>query len=133
MEVLIELLLEVLGESLLQLVLQALAEAGLHVVRRPHRDDEPARPALRTLGYALGGALIGGLSLLALPDLMVPRPGARIANLVFSPVLAGMAMVALGHWRSPHGHPPALLNRFVYGYVFAFSLALVRLLAASVG
>lgn len=61
---------------------------------------------------------------------MVHRPGARVASLAFSPLLAGFAMVALGLWRSRRGHAPATLNRFVYGYVFAFSLGLVRLLGA---
>jgi hypothetical protein len=117
-------LLEVLGEFLLQVFGEALVELGLHSLAEPFR--KPPDPWLAALGYALFGAIAGGLSLLVLPQHLTPAGVARVANLVLTPIAVGGCMVALGAWRSKRGEPVLRIDRFSYGYLFALALALVR-------
>jgi hypothetical protein len=120
----LEFLLEFIGEFLVQVVVEALVELGLHSVAEPFR--QPPNPWLAALGYALFGAALGGLSLWALPAYLTPPGAARVANLVLTPIAVGACMVALGAWRAQRGEPLLRIDRFSYGYLFAFSLALVR-------
>lgn len=50
----------------------------------------------------------------------------RLANLVFTPIVVGLLMAALGAWRAWHGQIILRIDRFSYGFLFALSLALVR-------
>ena len=40
-------------------------------------------------------------------------------------------MVAMGHWRARRGDEVLRINRFVYGFLFAAALALVRYVFAA--
>ena len=119
----IEAIVEILGELLLQLVLEVLAEVGLHAVREPLRARP--NPALAATGYLLFGLAAGALSLLVAPHSFV-HGDARLLNLVLAPLLAGLAMRALGAWRTRRGQAVVRLDRFLYGYLFAVALAIVR-------
>lgn len=124
----LEFLFEVFGEFLFQILLEALAEAGLHALSDPLR--KPPNPWLAALGYLLLGTLVGGVSVLVFPHNMVPVPW-RISNLLVTPVAAGVMMSALGAWRERRGQDRIRIDRFSYGYLFAFGLALVRFYAGN--
>ena len=124
MEFIVELILELFGEVLLQIVFEALAEAGLHVVRRS--DRPPAHPALLAFGYALLGLIAGAVSLWVLPHSLMHTRNGRIACLLLAPVASGLAMGLLGAWRQRRGQAVVGLDRFAYGYLFALGMALVR-------
>jgi hypothetical protein len=130
-EFIIELLLEFFGELLLQVVMQSLAEAGLHLLRRP--DDHPAPPSvwLLALGYALLGAVVGGLSLLLFSHSFMHTPLARLGNLALAPIAGGLSMALIGAWRQRRGQGLLALDRFSYGALFGLCLALVRYVWAS--
>ncbi len=119
----LEAILEFLGEFLLQLLVEALVELGAHWLRNPIR--RPIHPWLAALAYVLLGAGLGGLSLQIFPANFVHGPW-RVANLVLTPIAAGLAMCLAGHWRARRGHAVLRIDRFAYGYLFALSLALVR-------
>lgn len=119
----LELVLEILGEFLLQVVGEALLELGFHSLAEPFR--KPPNPWLAALGYALFGAVFGGLSLLAFPTNLVPQPW-RLVNLVITPLAVGGIMVLMGAWRAKRGQPLLRIDRFSYGYLFALSLAFMR-------
>jgi hypothetical protein len=125
MEFIIEVLLELFGELLLQVVMQALAEAGLHAVRRPGERPPPS-PWLLVLGYGLLGLVVGGLSLLLFPHSLLHSRPARLVGLGLTPVASGLAMALLGAWRLRRGQPQLAMDRFAYGYLFALVVALVR-------
>ena len=118
----LELIFQFFGEILLQIFLEVLVELGLHSTGRSRR---PVNPWLAAVGYAVLGALLGGLSLWVMPELLIPEPG-RVLNLVIAPILVGLMMVGLGAWRARRGDPVLRIDRFVYGYLFALALALVR-------
>lgn len=123
-------LLQFLGELLLQLVLEALVEMGARGVSSiyPSARASPSRlhPALAGFGYAALGAALGALSLYFFPRSLVHAGWLRILTLVVVPVLAGLAMNALGNWRLRHDQNIIRLDRFGYAYLFAFALAAVR-------
>lgn len=120
----LEFLFELIGELLLQIVVEILVELGLRPLSstREHRPN----PWLAALGYALFGALAGGVSLWLLPELLVRDETWRIVNLIFTPVLAGLAMALLGTWRARRGQVQLRIDRFSYAYLFALCMALVR-------
>ena len=119
----LELVLEVLGEFLLQVVGEAFLELGFHSLAEPFR--KPPNPWPAALGYALFGAIFGGLSLLVFPTNLVPQPW-RLVNLVVTPLAVGGIMVLMGAWRAKRGQPVLRIDRFSYGYLFALSLAFIR-------
>jgi hypothetical protein len=127
-EELLVLLLELCGEGVLQLTFSALSEAGLHVVRNPEKAKSAGKPSawLLVLGYALLGALAGGLSLLIFHNSFIHHPAARLANLVLSPVAGGLGMALLGAWRRRRGQDTIELDRFAYGFLFALAMSMVR-------
>ncbi len=119
----IELLLEIVGEFVLQVIGEALLELGLHSLAVPFQ--RAPNPWLAAFGYALLGAMVGGLSLLVFPSHFVPPPW-RMLNLLATPVAVGGVMALLGAWRSRRGDSVLRIDRFAYGYLFALSVALVR-------
>ncbi len=119
----LEAILELLGEFILQAVLEGLLEMGFHSVAEPFRI--PPKPWLAALGYFTFGAVLGALSLWMLPAHLTPPPW-RIANLIATPLAVGALMAILGRWRARRGDPLFRIDRFFYGYLFAFSFALVR-------
>ena len=124
----LEAVFEVLGELLLQAVGEALVEIGLHSMAAPFR--RPPNPWLAALGYAIFGAILGGVSVLVFPHHFVPPPW-RVLNLLLTPLLVGVFMAGMGAWRARRGQPTLLIDRFMYGYLFALPFGLVRFLAAS--
>jgi hypothetical protein len=84
------------------------------------------RPWLAAIGYALFGAIAGGLSLWLVPDLFIERGWTRWLNLLLTPLIAGAAMDAIGAWRRHRDMGVIRLDSFSYGYCFALAMAAVR-------
>lgn len=119
----LEFIIELIGEFVLQVIGEALVEIGFHALAAPFR--RPPNPWLAGIGYALLGATLGGISLLAFPDNLVPGAW-RVANLVATPIAVGAVMALLGAWRARRGQQVLRIDRFAYGYLFALFIALVR-------
>ena len=130
MEEIFEVVLQFIFELMLQLIFEVFSEMGLHsldaVFERPVR-----HPWLASLGYFLLGAAAGGISLLAIRTSLIHHPSARLVNLFLTPVLAGLVMFSIGRWRQKQGRELVRLDRFGYGFLFAFGMALVRFLYAT--
>lgn len=124
----LEAILQFFAELLLQLVFEILAEFGLRSLSEPFR--KPPNPWVAALGYAIFGATAGGISLYVLPDSLIHGETWRLANLIVTPVMAGLAMAALGAWRSRRGQQTIRIDRFSYGYLFALCMAVVRFFLA---
>ncbi len=122
----LEVLFEIFGELLLQLAIEALAQAGVHLVRHPDRPAREHNPWLIAVGYLLFGLVCGAISLWPFPDYLIRSQAGRVAYLALGPVAAGAAVAAIGLWRSKRGVPRYGIDRFAYGYLFALSFALLR-------
>lgn len=53
-------------------------------------------------------------------------PMAILADLILTPIAAGAVMAALGAGRRRRDQELIRLNRFPYGFLFAFAMAVVR-------
>lgn len=116
-------ILEILFEFLFQVLIEIAVEIGLHNRKGLRRE---LHPVVSVLGYAVAGAVLGGLSLVVFPQLFLSHPYAQFAHLAVTPVLAGVVMGLLGAWRARRGSELVRLDRFAYGYVFALAFALAR-------
>jgi hypothetical protein len=119
-----EIIFYVFGELLLQLVVEALVELGLHSVKEPFK--RPPNPWVAALGYLILGAILGALTLVIMPDHLMPVGMWRVLNLLLSPILLGLIMAAIGTWRLRRKQTVFRIDKFSYGYLFALALAMVR-------
>ena len=120
----LEFMLQIFGEFFLQIAIEILVELGFHSLKEPFR--HPANPWLAVLGYALLGGILGGISLLFVGHHFIASDSLRLVNLLLSPVTAGLLMVTFGEWRTRRGESLFSIDKFLCGYIFALSLALVR-------
>jgi hypothetical protein len=63
---------------------------------------------------------------LALPQPPFHGDTMRLLDLAVTPVMASLAMAALGAWRAKRGQQIFRIDSFSYGYLFALGMALVR-------
>jgi hypothetical protein len=119
----LEFIFELLGEFLLQVVSEVLIEIGFHSLAEPFR--RPPNPWFAAIGYVLFGAILGGISLLAFPNNLVPGAW-RVANPIATPIAVGGVMAVMGAWRARRDQQLLRIDRFAYGYLLALSIALVR-------
>lgn len=124
MEFIFEIALQFLGEILLQILFEALAELGLHSLKDIWR--KPLHPVFSTIGFALWGAIAGGISLLIFPHSPITNPLYRKLNLLITPVIAGAVMALVGRRRDGTGQSRSGLDRFGFAFMFAFTMAIVR-------
>ena len=116
-------LVEILFEFVLQFVLEVLVEIGAHKAKR---DRAPVNPVLALVAYLGIGGLLGGMSYLFFPQQLISHPYAHVANLIITPIAVGLALGAVGAWRSRQGSELVRLDKFAYGYAFALAFALTR-------
>ncbi len=124
-----EIIFELLAELLLQLFGELLLEIGLHALVEPFRKQP--HPWLSAFAYTVFGAAAGGLTLLFVPAHFVHALPLRLLNLLLTPLAAGLLMAQVGAWRQRRGQELLRLDHFGYGFLFAFSLALVRFFFAA--
>jgi hypothetical protein len=123
-----EFLFEFLAEALLQMLFEAVAELGCRSLRFTF--ERQRYPLLSALGILLSGAVAGGVSIWPFPHSFIANPAYRLVNLLVTPLIAGALMALIGKFRERHGQFLVALDRFNYAFVFAFSMALVRLIFA---
>jgi hypothetical protein len=126
--VILEVIIELFGELVLQLIGQLLAALGEHTVAA-HRTAGPRSRALSILGHIMFGGIVGALSLLVVQHSLIDDPTARVVSLFASPIAAGAVTAAIGWLLRRNDRATVPLERFGYGFLFAFSFALVRFLA----
>ena len=125
MDVIFEILIQFVEELLLQIAVNALFEVGLRRVG-PALKREPGNPAFAALGYILLGVATGGISLLIFPRHMIQVQWLKLLSLAAVPAASGMAMSLVGRLRRRQGKELIRLDSFMYGFVFALAMTLVR-------
>jgi len=123
-----EFLLQIFLEFLLQVVGGVITDVVLHALSRFIRSSRTLN-ALVTLILYLGlGLFVGWLSILILPEAFVRSSNLHGISLLITPVLAGFTMSALGWIRLRQRKTLIRLETFSCGFIFAFGMALIRLL-----
>lgn len=126
MEIIAEIFLGFIVEVLIPLVAEFSFEALVYCIGEPFKSRERRNAVLTGIGYFLIGLILGGISLLIFPQSFVRSERFHGINLLITPLVSGFVMAALGRWRERHGKPVLRLDSFVFGFVFAFAMALVR-------
>ena len=126
MEFILEFLFSLFFEFALEFFGQLLIEFGLRSLGEPFVERERRNPIFAAVGYFLLGLILGGLSLLIFPQSFVRSQRLHGISLLITPVLAGLGMAAVGRLRVKRGQTLLRLDSFVYGFIFAFAMALVR-------
>lgn len=119
-------ILEFLGEVILQVVCEMIVSFFTNALADPLRPASERTPFLSFVAFMLFGLILGGISLLVFPHYFITAPYLRLPNLFGSSLLAGLAIAEIGKWKQKHGKPVGRLDSFSYGFVFTFSLALIR-------
>jgi hypothetical protein len=119
-------IIQFIGEVLLQTSFEFIAELIVRSVKEPFRRPERAPPVLAAIWYGMFGVIAGAISLWIMPDLLISAQWLRVANLLLSPMVAGLLMERLGAWRRGRDQETIRLDTFAFGFVFAFTMALVR-------
>lgn len=128
MEVIFEIIFYLVGELLLTVLGEALVEAGFHSFSEAPNTRTSRRILIGCL-YALGGLVLGVLSLKIIPLLIVGGTAVGIAYFVFAPILAGLSL-CLVNWLMNYGiddrAPFFQAKKFIYGVLFALVFSLTR-------
>jgi len=123
-----EFLLEILLEFLLQIVSEIFVDVILHVASRYSWARETLNALLTGAMYFGLGLFIGLFSIWIFPEAFVRSSTLHGISLLITPVLAGFTMAAIGWIRVRQGNLLIRLESFTYGFIFAFAMALIRLL-----
>jgi hypothetical protein len=126
MEIIGEIVLGFIVEVLIPLIFEISCEFLWHCLGQTFVSRESRTPIFAGIGYFLFGLILGGLSLLIFPQSFVRSKSFHGISLLITPVVCGLIMAAIGRWRERHGETLLRLDSFVYGFVFAFAMALVR-------
>lgn len=126
MELIAEFFVSIVLEFLVQVVGELSVELGWRSLGEPFVKREQQNPILAAIGYCLFGLILGGLSLLIFPHPFMRSERFHGINLIITPVLAGLTMSAIGRLRERQGKTVMRLDSFLYGFIFAFTIAAIR-------
>ena len=123
-----EFLLQIFLEFLLQVVGGVITGVVLHALSRFIRSRRTLNALITLIMYLTLGLFVGWLSILILPEAFVRSSNLHGISLLITPVLAGFTMSALGWIRLRQRKTLIRLETFSCGFIFAFAMALIRLL-----
>ena len=122
-----EIIFELLAQLLFEIVLQGIFElGGRGIVSIFRKDGATVHPWLAIFGYFVMGAIAGGLSIWLIPMHLLKSPTLQILNLAITPIILGFLFEAIGRWKNNHDKPRYAVDRFSYGFTFAFTMGLIR-------
>ncbi len=127
MEIIFEVLFQFLFEFLLQIVFEGLVEVGLHGLADVFKSEKDRNPVLSFIGYLILGLITGAASLWVFPHSFIRSSRLHGISLIITPLLAGLLMSAIGNLRERKGKAIIRLDTFSFGFIFAFGMAVVRL------
>ena len=130
-EVIAEVILTALGEILWQIGAQILIEFGFGSIVKTARDRSYSHPAVTIVGALLLGGLVGVVTSLIWPTRIFAPSSWRGISLLLSPVITGLVMRQYGVWAERNRGYRSFLASFWGGALFAFGMAVVRLIWVS--
>jgi hypothetical protein len=131
MEIIAELVLGFILESLIPAIIEISFDFLWRCLGETFISRESRNGFMAGIGYFLFGLILGGVSLLVFPQSFVRSETFHGISLLITPVVSGLAMGALGRWREGRGETVLRIDSFVYGFVFALAMALVRFVYTS--
>jgi hypothetical protein len=129
MEIILEVLCQFFGDIILQIVCELILEFSQHKFTKT-AEPEKCMPIVAFFGYGVLGLFAGGLSLFLFPHPFVRSSRFHGISLLITPLIAGLAMSGVGWLRKRQGTIVLRIDTFIYGFIFAFGIALTRYIAA---
>jgi hypothetical protein len=128
MEDLLGFILELLFEALFEIVLSAIVAGVYRSLRHFWITARRGNPIAAAVLLVIVGLALGFLSVLIFPHPLVHPSKVHGISLLISPLLAGLAMAAVGRGVRRRGRAPVRIESFGFGFAFAFAVALIRYL-----
>jgi hypothetical protein len=125
---LISVVVEVLGEASIEIAGELVVDLLVRVSKRIMTAAPGVSPLFAVIGIAILGALSGLLSITIFPHPMVHPSRVHGASLLISPLVAGLVMSLIGRGVRGTGRESIQIESFGYGFIFAFAMALIRLM-----
>jgi len=122
-------LLSIIVEFLAEILIQFVCELGVYPVLRFFKRTPV--PLVVFLLYALLGGIFGVASSSFFKELFFGNMYLQVSNLLVTPIVVGLLMSAIGRYRVRKGIATIEMDKFLYGFSFAFSMALSRFLMIS--
>ena len=123
-----ELLLEILLEPLIAIIGEILVEAVLHKFARIRWVRRTTRVVATAIMYFGVGLVVGFFSVLIFSKPFVRSSTLHGISLLITPGLGGVVMSYIAWLRVRTWDWTIRIETFFYGFVFAFAIALLRLL-----
>jgi hypothetical protein len=129
----LEPLFELLAEFLIQLVFELFLSFLWRNVRAALWESRRISLWLILPFLGVAGAVVGWISILAIPSPIFHPGRVHGLSLIVSPLLTGLAMAFIGSDLRRRKEMPAPLESFSGGFTFALGMALVRFFHAGFG
>jgi len=126
-----EIVFQIFVELILQLVGEVFFEVALRRLSRYGCAPQTFATGVALVLYFGLGIITGFITLLIFPRSFVRSSRLHGISLIITPVLAGLVMTGVGWLRRRQGQAIIHLDTFVYAFVFAFGMALMRFLLAT--
>jgi hypothetical protein len=128
MGLLLKIVLQLFLEFILQIVGEVIVEAIVQGLSRLTWVRKTLNALLALVIYFGLGIIAGWVSILIFPNSFIRASTIHGISLLITPTLAGLTMAGIGWMRRQKGKSVIRLESFAYGFVFAFAMALIRLL-----
>jgi hypothetical protein len=127
--------MEELIALILQFVIEVLFESFTYLPFEwaTTRGERPLRDAITgpCVGWLVGGACLGGLSLLIVPHTVLHQPWMRIANLIAAPLVSATVAKWLAQYRQQSNPSVVPQHQFWYAFWFSLGTTAIRFVYAS--
>lgn len=119
MEDLLGFIFELLFEALFEIVLSAIVAGVYRSVRHFRVTARRGNPIVAAVLLVIVGLVLGFLSVLIFPHPLVHPSKVHGISLLISPLVAGIAMAAVGRGVRRRGRAPVQIESFGFGFAFA--------------
>jgi len=126
MEIFFEFVFSIFGEIVLQLLAEICVELGLNGLAETLRPKSERSALLAFIGYGILGGIVGAISLLIFPELLLENKLHAVGNIIVTPILAGLMMSLIGRAKTKRGKDIIRMDTFFFGFIFAITMALTR-------
>lgn len=126
-----ELLLELIGQFILYGTAEVVtAKVARNISKTRGPEKSKISPISAAVIYAVVGYFGGLSSLLIFPKHLITNPNIRSMSILILPVLLGLLMSQIGRLLKKRCKDVVRLESFPYGFLFAFTFGIARVLFA---
>ena len=133
MEILLTILVEFVTIILFEIILDILFEFGFETFGDSRKEQKKTNPIIVLFGYFSLGVVMGFISILFFPRMLVQPSNIPGLSLIATPLVTGLALHTWGDYRQRNGKKTTILATFKGGAIFAFGTALVRFIFFRIG